>query len=108
MYNIRSLTNISDERIKGSRHYDKSKESKINIKGTEITMFSQREDEYMSLTDLANSDIPATVISHWPSKNFAMNYMGLWEQMNNPNFNLTGLHEVKMDSTETSFALSPK
>jgi len=34
--------------------------------------------------------------------------MGLWEKMNNPDFNLTGFSEVKMMSTETGFALSPK
>jgi hypothetical protein len=34
--------------------------------------------------------------------------MGLWERMNNPDFNLTGFREVKMLSTETGFALSPK
>jgi hypothetical protein len=34
--------------------------------------------------------------------------MGLWERMNNPDFNLTGFREVKMLSTESGFALSPK
>jgi len=34
--------------------------------------------------------------------------MGLWERMNNPDFNLTGFREVKMLSTETGFTLSPK
>jgi len=55
-----------------------------------------------------NAEIPATVISHWLSTNFSINYMGLWERMNNPDFNLTGFREVKMLSTETGFALSPK
>jgi hypothetical protein len=55
-----------------------------------------------------NAEIPATVISHWMSTNFSINYMGLWERINNPDFNLTGFREVKMLSTETGFALSPK
>jgi len=55
-----------------------------------------------------NAEIPGTVISHWMSTNFSINYMGLWEQMNNPDFNLTGFREVKMMSTESGFALSPK
>ena len=42
------------------------------------------------------------------STNFSINYMGLWERMNNPDFNLTGFREVKMLSTETGFTLSPK
>jgi hypothetical protein len=34
--------------------------------------------------------------------------MGLWEKMNNPNFNLTGYREVKDRLGETDFVLSPK
>ena len=88
-----------------------AKKDKINIQGTEIILLSHQEEDYISLTDMAkykNAEIPATVISHWMSTNFSINYMGLWERMNNPNFNLTGFREVKMLSTETGFALSPK
>jgi hypothetical protein len=88
-----------------------SKKQTIIVQGTEITLYSQREDRYISLTDMAkfkNSEIPAVVISHWMSTVFSVNFMGIWEKMNNPNFNLTGFREVKMMMTETGFALSPK
>jgi len=87
------------------------KKEKITVQGTEIILLSHQKEDYISLTDMAkykNSEIPATVISHWMSTNFSINYMGLWERMNNPDFNLTGFREVKMLSTETGFALSPK
>jgi len=88
-----------------------AKKDKINVQGTEIILLSHQKEDYISLTDMAkykNAEIPATVISHWMSTNFSINYMGLWERMNNPDFNLTGFREVKMLSTETGFALSPK
>jgi hypothetical protein len=88
-----------------------SKKETIIVQGTEIILLSQNKEDYISLTDMAkfkNAEIPATVISHWMSTNFSINYMGLWERMNNPDFNLTGFREVKMLSTETGFALSPK
>jgi len=88
-----------------------AKKETINVQGTAIVLFSHQKDDYISLTDMAkykNAEIPATVISHWMSTNFSINYMGLWERMNNPDFNLTGFREVKMLSTETGFALSPK
>ncbi len=87
------------------------KKETITVKGTEIILLSHRQNDYISLTDMAkykNAEIPATVISHWMSTNFSINYMGLWEKMNNPGFNLTGFSEVKMLNTETGFALSPK
>jgi hypothetical protein len=88
-----------------------AKKETITVQGTEIILLSHQKEDYISLTDMAkhkNAEIPATVISHWLSTNFSINYMGLWERMNNPDFNLTGFREVKMLSTETGFALSPK
>ena len=88
-----------------------AKKETINVQGTEIILLLHQKEDYISLTDMAkykNAEIPATVISHWLSTNFSINYMGLWERMNNPDFNLTGFREVKMLSTETGFALSPK
>ncbi|KAA6301861.1 MAG: hypothetical protein EZS26_002024 [Candidatus Ordinivivax streblomastigis] len=73
-----------------------SKKETITVQGTEVTLYSQREDQYISLTDMAkfkNSEIPAVVISHWMSTIFSVNFMGIWE---------------KMMMTETGFALSPK
>jgi len=88
-----------------------SKKEKITVQGTAVAVLTHRQDDYISLTDMAkhkNAEIPATVISHWLSTRFSINYMGLWEKMNNPDFNLTGFREVKMLSAEPGFALSPK
>jgi hypothetical protein len=76
-----------------------NKKETINVQGTEIILLSQNKEAYISLTDMAkykNAEIPATVISHWMSTNFSINYMSLWERMNNPDFNLTGFRGVKM------------
>jgi hypothetical protein len=87
------------------------KETIVSVQGTEVAILRHNQDDYISLTDMAkhkNAEIPGTVISHWMSTNFSINYMGLWEKMNNPGFNLTGFREVKMLSAEPGFALSPK
>ena len=86
-----------------------AKKETITVQGTEIILLSHRKDDYISLTDMAkykNAEIPATVISHWLSTNFSINYMGLWERMNNPDFNLTGFREVKMESGSNGFILT--
>jgi len=87
------------------------KKETVTVQGTEVAILAHRHDDYISLTDMAkhkNAEIPGTVISHWMSTSFAINYMGLWEKMNNPGFNLTGFREVKMLSAEPGFAMSPK
>jgi hypothetical protein len=81
------------------------------VQGVAVSLASINQEDYISLTDMArlkNAEIPATVISHWMTTNFTMNFMGVWERMHNPDFNITGFREVKMESTETGFALSPK
>ena len=75
-----------------------AKKETVNVQGTEIALLTHRQDDYISLTDMAkykNAEIPGTVVSHWMSTVFSVNYMGLWEKMNNPDFNLTGFREVK-------------
>jgi len=87
------------------------KKENITVQGTEIAVLTHNQDDYISLTDMAkqkNAEIPAVVISHWLSTRFSISYMGLWEKMNNPDFNLTGFGEVKTMSAEPGFALSPK
>ena len=81
------------------------------MQGTEIDILTHRQDDYISLTDMAkhkNAEIPGTVVSHWMSTVFSINYMGLWEKMNNPAFNITGFRDVKELTSEPGFALSPK
>ena len=87
------------------------KKETVNVQGTEVAVLTRKQEEYISLTDMAkykNAEIPGVVVSHWMSTKFSINYMGLWEQMNNSDFNLTGFRDVKMLSTESGFALSPK
>ena len=66
------------------------KKETVNVQGTEVAVLSHRQDDYISLTDMAkykNAEIPGTVVSHWMSTVFSVNYMGLWGKMNNPDFN---------------------
>ena len=87
------------------------KKETVTVEVTQIAVLTYRHDDYISLTDMAkykNADIPGTVVSHWMSTVFSVNYMGLWEKMNNPDFNLTGFREVKDQLSEPGFALSPK
>ena len=68
--------------------------------------------DYISLTDLAkfkNDKNPANVIIHWLSNKDTALYVGLWEELNNENFNLTEYREIKINEIGTSsYTMSPK
>ncbi len=74
----------------------------------DITVFKQRSEDYISLTDIAkhkNSEA-GLVISHWMSTRFAIEFMGIWEKMNNSSFKVTEFSDFKNQSGANGFALS--
>lgn len=86
---------------------------KLNANGTEISLITppNQKDDYISLTDIAkyrNPDDPAGVIANWLRNRNTIEYLGLWEQMNNPSFNPLEFEEFKYSSGENSFTLSPR
>jgi hypothetical protein len=63
---------------------------KINIKGIEIVIFQRENDDFISLTDMAkvkNAIDPRFVIQNWMKTRYTVDFLGIWEQMNNANFN---------------------
>ena len=56
--------------------------------------------DYISLTDLAkyqNSSDPSFTVKNWLRKITTIDYIGLWEEIHNVNFNLTNLTKLKMN-----------
>jgi hypothetical protein len=85
---------------------DKTK--KINIAGTEITIFSKKADDYISLTDMAKSQLQEVVIIKWLSLKSIIEYLGEWEALYNPNFNYTEFGTIRNEAGSNNFVLSVK
>ena len=62
--------------------------STINANGIEIRVNSTNESDYISLTDIAKyrSDDPNAIIQNWLRNRNTIEFLGLWEKLNNPNF----------------------
>ncbi len=87
------------------------KNAKIDIGGSAITIMKQKGDDYISLTDLAkhkNAEHTGVVISHWMSTRYTIEFMGIWERVNNPDFNLTEFSYIRNESGSNGFVLSTK
>jgi len=88
-------------------------EEKRNCKRTRsaVAILTHQENEYISLTDMAkykNADATGLVISHWMRTGYTLNFLGSWEQLHNPNFNVTEFGNIKMESVDNSFIISTK
>jgi hypothetical protein len=86
------------------------KESVI-VQGTEIAVLTHQKDDYISLTDMAkhkNANATGLVISHWMRTGYTLNFLGAWERLHNPDFNITDFGNIKMESVDNSFMISTK
>ena len=66
--------------------------------------------EYISLTDLAryqNPCDPSFVVKNWLRKITTLNFLGLWEKINNEFFNLVEFDQIKIESGKNCFSISP-
>ena len=86
--------------------------TQITVKDNLVSIMRVGDIDYISLTDLAklkNDKYPANVVIHWLSNKDTALYVGLWEELNNENFNLTEYREIKINEIGTaSYTMSPK
>jgi hypothetical protein len=87
------------------------KNTSIQVHGQEIAILTTQKEEFISLTDIAkhkNAAATGLIISHWLSTKFTVEFMGLWEQMHNPIFNVTEFSNIKTEAGSNGFVLSSK
>ena len=84
----------------------------INAKGTEITILSKGdENDFISLTDIArykNPDEPKDVVKNWMRSRSTIEFLGLWEQLNNPDFKGVEFDSLIHEAGSNAFTLSPQ
>lgn len=76
-----------------------AKSTKLNVKGTEILVYIQQSEEYISLTDIAryrDAERSDYLLQNWMRNRSTIEFMGLWEIFNNPNFNSIEFDGIKV------------
>lgn len=91
---------------------EKQLKAQISAKGVKIAVVSDGGyNDYISLTDIAkykNPEYPGYVIQNWMRNRSTIEFLGLWEQINNPNFNYLEFEAIKNDSGSNAFVMTPK
>ncbi|MDB5089386.1 MAG: DNA-binding protein [Mucilaginibacter sp.] len=82
--------------------------SKIKVEGVEITILTQNESDFISLTDMAKSQHENIIITKWLSLKNTIEYLGEWEAMYNPSFNYTDFGTIKNTAGGNNYVLSVK
>ena len=87
-----------------------AKNQKIEVLGKEIVIKKVNDTEYISLTDMAKAkkgdNRSADVIKNWIRTRFTLEFLGIWEQIYNPNFKVVEFDHFKTQAGLPSFVLS--
>jgi len=87
------------------------KRKKLEIHGKVVTLIKNNNEDFISLTDIAkykNQEFPADIVKNWLRMRSTINFLGLWERLNNPIFKLVEFDQVKNMAGDNVFVLSPK
>lgn len=82
----------------------------LKVKEQNISFFYKNEEDYISLTDIArvkNAEEPKDVVKNWFRNRSTVEFLGLWERINNPNFKGVEFDPLLKEAGSNSFTLSP-
>lgn len=83
---------------------------KIIAKGVEIDLFTQDQNDFISLTGIArfkDLDRSDYIIQNWMRSRSTIEFLGIWEQINNPVFKSIEFDGLKQQAGLNSFSLTP-
>ena len=85
------------------------KNQSITVQGVEVHITTRDDEDYISLTDMTKAfpDGELLIKSWFRNKN-TIEFIGVWERINNPNFNLTEFDQVKSEAGLNRFTMSAK
>ena len=84
--------------------------TKIEVKETTIKTIKFNGDDYLCITDIArlkNPVEPKDVIKNWMRSKNTLEYLGLWEMLNNPDFKGVEIDPLTQKTTCTRAACAP-
>ena len=80
----------------------------IEVQGAAITILSGDKEDYISLTDMLKAKDGEFFISDWLRNRNTVEFLGIWEQINNPDFNPVEFDGIRKQAGLNSFTLTPK
>ena len=87
---------------------DVVKSKKIVVEGTKISIINNSDQDYLSLTDMLRAKDGEFFISDWLRNRNTVEFLGIWESINNPNFNYGEFAIIKSQAGLNSYKISVK
>jgi len=81
---------------------------KVTVLGVAISYYQKNEQDYISLTDMVKNFGDDTMIYSWMRNRNTLEFIGIWEELHNPNFNSNEFVTFKSQAGLNSFNLTPR
>ena len=101
----KGIRNVEREKTRIEKHENRCQWNRNQVMGDVVN-----EDAYISLTDIAkykNPDNAFIVVANWMRNHSTISFLGLWEQIHNPNFKPIEFDRFKAESGDNAFTLTP-
>jgi hypothetical protein len=85
--------------------------AKIEVLKQEVLILAIQEEDYICITNIArykNKDATDDLIRNWLRNRNTIEFLGIWEQINNPGFNPVEFDGFRKQAGLNSFTLTPK
>jgi hypothetical protein len=82
--------------------------TKITVKDTVVSVLKVNKEDYISLTDMLKAKDGDFFFSNWLRNRNTVEFLGIWEQLNNPNFNCVEFDIIKSQAGLNNYRLSAK
>ena len=83
-----------------------NKNQKVNIQGIDVVFYTENKEDFISLTDIAHhrdSERSDYILQNWMRNRSTIEFVGLWEKFNNPNFNSIEFDGIKNLPVQSDF-----
>lgn len=81
---------------------------KMDVKGIAVTVYSENDMDFISLTDMLRAKDGDFFIADWLRNRNTVEFLGIWEQVHNPDFNYGEFAIVRSQAGLNSYKLSVK
>ena len=78
----------------------------INVNKTLVSIIDKEGKDYISLTDMVKDNGGNDKIQNWIRNKDTIEFLGIWEQFNNPDFNSVQLHRIMYEAGVRRFIIS--
>lgn len=106
---VSAMVNQSPKTSQSTKRVSTKESGVLEVQGVEIHVLEREEEDYISLTDMTGSfDGGGQLVKNWLQNKNTIEFLGVWEKINNPSFNLVEFHQIKEMAGLNRFVMSAK